>query len=108
MLPNAIYGLFIAIAFFSVSCAASSCVDWTIPVTITANTYIPTFAPFANNAEAMAWINSVLKRDPSSPVSGMKSITKTFDISARYCTPETPFLIETLQILTHGASADKT
>ncbi|MCJ1244628.1 hypothetical protein MMC30_001827 [Trapelia coarctata] len=105
---NTIYGLFVAVVLYGINCGASSCVDWTIPVTITANTFIVAFAPFTNNTEAMAWVNSALKRDPFNPFSGIKSITETFSISARYCTPETPFLIETLQILTHGASADKT
>ncbi|MCJ1230475.1 hypothetical protein MMC12_007149 [Toensbergia leucococca] len=86
-----------------------TCVNLTIPVTITAQAFTLEVPPFKNNFESTSFINQVTRRGASgSPITGKTNFTATYSIDATYCTPtvRNPEC-DTLQILTHGLGFDK-
>ena len=105
---NSCYSFALLSLFSGVAFGSGKCINVTIPVTISAESLTLAFPPFQNGYQAEAFIEEVVKRDPSSsPVSGTKNVTETFSISAQYCVPDTQKKSKTVQILTHGLGFDK-
>ena len=88
--------------------AKTRCTDLTIPVTVTVPSFTLSFPQFQNSYQAISFVQQVVKRDISSnPVALGPNRTKTFSISAQYCTPTSQRNSKTLQILSHGLGFDK-
>ncbi|MCJ1398728.1 hypothetical protein MMC11_001929 [Xylographa trunciseda] len=105
---NTYYYVTLLSLFSGVTFGSSKCINFAVPVTVSAETLTLAFPPFQNGYQAEAFIEAVVKRDPSSsPVSGTKNVTETFSISAQYCVPDTQKKSKTIQILTHGLGFDK-
>ncbi|MCJ1388010.1 hypothetical protein MMC18_000854 [Xylographa bjoerkii] len=105
---NTYYSITLLSLFSGVTFGSSKCVNLTIPVTVSAKSLTLAFPPFQNGYQAEAFVEEVVKRDPSSsPVSGTKNVTETFSIGAQYCVPDTQKKSKTIQILTHGLGFDK-
>lgn len=100
----------LACLFAPVYAHAGQCVDLTIPVTVTSENLVPAYAPFENNYESQYFFNLVTQRNGniSALYSGKVNITKTFSISAQYCTPSKKSRkSSTVQLLTHGLGFEK-
>ncbi|MCJ1416719.1 hypothetical protein MMC32_003057 [Xylographa parallela] len=105
---NINYSLALLSLFSGVAFGSSKCINFGIPVTVSAESLTLAFPPFQNGYQAEAFLEAVVKRDPSSsPVSGTKNVTEKFSINAQYCVPDTRKKSKTIQILTHGLGFDK-
>jgi pimeloyl-ACP methyl ester carboxylesterase len=81
-----------------------TCTSFMIRVPVNnATVIVPPFPAFPNEYAATALANQITIRTPSTPKVNLTTLTKTFDISAEYCTPAVPGArASTLQILSHG------
>lgn len=89
--------------------AAYHCIDFFIPVTITAPSHQVAFPPFQNHSEAVSFLVAHSSRDPPAASTIFKdvvNVTQTFNISARYCQPS-GVKPTTVQLLSHGLGFDK-
>lgn len=103
-------GLLLASPLLALAHSVGNCVELTLPVTVTAETLVFAFPPFADGYQAEAFFSALTRRDgnPGALVAGTKNITETFSISAQYCSPmQKSHKSNTLQILTHGLGFDK-
>jgi pimeloyl-ACP methyl ester carboxylesterase len=93
----------------------NNCFDLTIPVPVSVSTYPLKFPAFKNGYEATQFLLQTTKRDaPTDPtplLGAAKNITKTYGISARYCSPTSNHphakTGQIAQVLTHGLGFDK-
>jgi len=101
-----------ALTLFMGAVAAFQCSLFNTNITISAPSYQPAFAPFANHHQSVALLSAVTARNASagaSPFKGAVNVVQTFSISAEYCTPtayQHPAHLD-VQILTHGLGFDK-
>ncbi|KIX94158.1 uncharacterized protein Z520_10184 [Fonsecaea multimorphosa CBS 102226] len=81
-----------------------TCTSFMVKVPVNNVTVIvPPFTEFPNQYAATAFANQITLRTPSTPNLNTTTLTKTFNISAEYCTPAMPGpKASTLHILTHG------
>ena len=86
-----------------------TCKSFFVPIKVNnVTTIVPPFPPFKNSYEATAFDNSATSRLQSTTKPNLTSITTTYNISAKYCTPDIKTNnSNTLQILTHGLGFDK-
>jgi len=93
--------------------SAPDCFDFFAKVPVTAPSYPPLIPAFTNGYEAVeALLQSQGTRDAAGDLTQLlgpkKSITKTFTISATYCTPSSKSSKSSItQVLTHGLGFDK-
>ena len=94
--------------FASVVCAYS-CFHFTVPMTVTAPSYIPAFPEFANHFDAVQLLVDISSRTPEVTLfSGSDDVNVTFTIDASYCTEAIIHpASQDVQILTHGLGTDK-
>jgi pimeloyl-ACP methyl ester carboxylesterase len=87
---------------------AYNCTSFMVHVHVNnVTTIVPPFPPFANQYAATSLSNSVTEQlvmpPTSAPTANLSTLTRTFNISAEYCTPaQLGPKASTLQILTHG------
>lgn len=90
---------------------AYSCIDFNVPITVTAPSYIPAFPEFANHYDSVQLLVDITSRITDgtvSPFSGSENVTVTFAIDASFCTKEKSSIASPdVQILTHGLGTDK-
>ncbi|OCT52486.1 hypothetical protein CLCR_10360 [Cladophialophora carrionii] len=81
-----------------------TCTSFMVRVPVSNVTVIvPPFPELPNQYAATSLANQLTIRTPSTPDVNLTTLTKTFNISAEYCTPATPGpRASTLQILSHG------
>lgn len=81
-----------------------TCVSFMVHVPVSnATVVVPPFPEFQDESQAVAFVNEATIRTPSVPQVNLTTLTKTFNISAEYCTPVHPGpKASTLQFLTHG------
>lgn len=102
--------LFFVLPLLAVATASScKCIDFSVPITVTATSRELTFGPFQNHSEAVAQVLDVTVRNAPNPsvyYQSESNVTETFSIAAQYCTPSnsTP---KAVQVLTHGVGFDK-
>ncbi|TKA35883.1 hypothetical protein B0A54_12329 [Friedmanniomyces endolithicus] len=101
-----------ALSLFVGAVVAFQCSSFNTTISVSAPSYQPAFAPFANHYQSVALLNAVTARDASTGASPFKraiNVVETFSISAEYCTPtayQHPAHLD-VQILTHGLGFDK-
>jgi pimeloyl-ACP methyl ester carboxylesterase len=81
------------------------CTNLTIPVGVTDVPVVETNLTITNGYEAIAFANAVVRRGAPMPQPKLTNLTKTFNISAQYCSP-TSVMSSTIQLLTHGIGFD--
>ncbi|KIW68511.1 hypothetical protein PV04_04451 [Phialophora macrospora] len=81
-----------------------TCTSFFVKVPVSNVTVIvPPFPELPNQYAATAFANQITIRTPSIPEVNLTTLTKTFNISAEYCSPANPGpKASTLQILSHG------
>lgn len=90
---------------------AYSCIDFQVPITVTAPSYVPAFPKFTNHFDSVQLLVDISRRSTEntvSPFSGSENVTITFTIDASFCTEHTTSIAsQDVQILTHGVGTDK-
>lgn len=81
-----------------------TCTSFMVAVPVdNATVVVPPFSALPNQEAATAFANQVTIRTPSTPQLNLTTLTKVFNISAEYCTPNNPGpKASTLHILSHG------
>jgi pimeloyl-ACP methyl ester carboxylesterase len=100
------------LAFFFGFVAAKSCVNLTIPVTISSrngvfNNYAIPETPLDSTAFSLN-LTTFAKNATAEALTGYATVSGTYQISAQLCTPTTKGSHNTVQVLTHGLGFDKT
>ena len=96
------------------SAAAKTCINMTVPVTISARTGIFNIAVPQTNLDATTFIQNQTQQGRNftqTALSGYATTSGTYNISAQFCMPSSMNATATkptLQILTHGIGFDKT
>ena len=94
---------------FGVANAAYTCVDFTVPVSYQAVSYPPSFPPFENHYQSVAFLNGITSRDAlsaPSPLGDPVNITIDAEVAAQYCHPTHGHVSDVVQVLTHGIGFD--
>ena len=94
------------------SAAARKCMNATVPVDVSARTAIFGNVPVPQtNPEVVAFIQKLSTQGSNytaAGVTGYQTITKTYNISTQFCTPDDDKSANpTVQVLTHGIGFDK-
>ncbi|CZR53610.1 uncharacterized protein PAC_03490 [Phialocephala subalpina] len=87
-----------------------TCKEYTIPLTITAGTYIWGLPNLTTNYDATAFTNNLSRWDANEtfhPISGFENATLNVEISGSFCAP-TSGEASTVLIATHGVGFDRT
>ena len=94
------------------SAAAKTCVNTTVPVTVSARTGVFNIAVPQTNLDATSFIQNDTQQGRNfteTALSGYATTAGTYDISAEFCMPSSMNMTKsTVQILTHGIGFDKT
>ena len=104
----------LAVAMLAGSAAAKTCVNMTVPVTISARTGVFDIPVPQTNLGATAFIQNQTQQGRNfteTALSGYATTAGTYQISAQFCMPssmDATTADPTLQILTHGIGFDKT
>lgn len=104
----------LAVAVLAGSAAAKTCINVTVPVTISARTGVFDIPVPQTNLDATAFIQNQTQQGRNfteTALSGYATTAGTYHISAQFCMPssmDTTTADPTLQILTHGIGFDKT
>ena len=92
--------------------AAKTCVNMTVPVTISARTGVFDIAVPQTNLDATTFVQNNTQQGRNfteTALSGYATTAGTYDISAEFCMPSKMNMAKpTVQILTHGIGFDKT
>ena len=102
----------LVVAALAGSAAAKTCVNLTIPIDISARTAVFDIQVPQTNLDPTVFIQNLTQQGRNFTdvaLTGYKTTTGSYDISAQFCTPSNkPASGTTLQILTHGIGFDKT
>lgn len=96
------------------SVAAKTCINMTVPVTISARTGVFNIAVPQTNFDATTFSQNSTQQGRNfteTALSGYATTAGTYDISTQFCVPSsmsTTMTKPTVQILTHGIGFDKT
>jgi pimeloyl-ACP methyl ester carboxylesterase len=90
---------------------AYSCIDFNAPITVTAQSYTPSFTEFGSHFDSVQFLADITTRvteGTASPFSGAENVTVIFSIDASFCTEDGASSDgQDVQILTHGVGFDK-
>lgn len=110
MALNYLFKLLSIVAIFNFA-AAYNCIDFFVPINVTAPSYGLAFPPFKDRYQAVQSLLGATGRDAASapsPLTGTTNITQTFQISTKYCTPsQYSNRSSTVQLLSPGLCFDK-
>lgn len=85
---------------------AYSCIDFNVPINVTAPSYIPSFTEFGSHFDSVQFLADLTTRvteKTASPFSGSENVTALFSIDASFCTADDTYSEnQDVQILTHG------
>lgn len=104
----------ITLVMLAGSAAAKTCINMTVPVTISARTGVFNIALPETNLDATTFIQNQTQQGRNfteTALSGYATTAGTYNISAQFCMPSsmnTTTTKPTVQILTHGIGFDKT
>ena len=96
------------------SAAAKTCINMTVPVTISARTGVFNIAVPQTNSDATTFNQNQTQQGrnfTATALAGYATTSGTYDISTQFCMPSSmnaTVTKPTLQILTHGIGFDKT
>ena len=94
------------------SAVAKTCINMTVPVTISARTGVFDIAVPQSNLDAITFALNATQQGKNfteTVLSGYATTAGTYDISAQFCLPSSMSTSKpTVQILTHGIGFDKT
>lgn len=102
--------LFVLASLASATNASSkTCKDYTLPLTITAGSYIWGLPNITNNYDITTFTNNLSRWDANvtfAPISGFKNTTINVEISGTFCQPKGGN-VSTVVIATHGLGFDR-
>ena len=104
----------LAMVVLAGSAAAKTCINMTVPVTISARTGVFNIAVPQTNLDATTFAQNQTQQGRNftqTALSGYATTAGTYNISAQYCMPSSmnaSTTESTVQILTHGIGFDKT
>lgn len=104
----------LAVILLTGSAIAKTCVNMTVPVTISARTGVFDIPVPQTNLDATTFIQNQTQQGRNfteTALSGYATTAGTYDISTQFCMPSSMDASSskpTLQILTHGIGFDKT
>jgi hypothetical protein len=108
-----IYVQVVALTLLIGSAYAKSCINQTVPVTVSVRNDVYNIATPQTNLDATAFVLNFTQQGrvfPKTAFQGYQTITGTFNISTQFCTPDSGYNIANpvVQVLTHGIGFDKT
>lgn len=101
----------LAVVVIAGSAAAKTCMNMSVPVTISARTGVFDIAVPQTNLDATTFAQNQTQQGRNfteTALSGYATTAGTYNISAEFCTPSSTNTTTTVQILTHGIGFDKT
>ena len=104
----------LALVVLAGSAAAKTCVNMTVPVTISARTGVFNIAVPQTNLDAITFTQNQTQQGRNftqTALSGYATTAGTYNISTQFCVPSSmnaSTAKPTVQILTHGIGFDKT
>lgn len=110
LIPLLLTPLVRAVPTTSHNSSPKTCKEYTIPLTITAGTYIWGLPNLTTNYDVTAFTNNLSRWDANvtfHPVSGFENTTLDVEISGTFCAP-TNGDASTVLIATHGLGFDRT
>jgi hypothetical protein len=94
------------------SAYAKSCINQTVPVTLSVQNGVYNIATPQTNLDATAFVLNFTQQGrifPETAFQGYQTINGTFNISTQFCIPDTGYTSNpVVQVLTHGIGFDKT
>lgn len=104
--------LFLTATLLATSVVAKQCTNITVPVSISARNGVFNIPTLRGNADATTFaqnLTSIRGNFTEEALLGYATVTGVYDISAKFCKPETENGTNpTVQLLTHGLGFDKT
>jgi len=104
--------IFTTVAVLATCATAKTCVNATVPVTISAQNGMFNILVPSSNSETIDFVTNVTRQGgnfTAKSLSGYQTVSGTYNISTQYCTPSNsqaqPSIV---QVLTHGIGFDKT
>lgn len=91
--------------------SAKKCRDVTVPVNVDARQGVFNLPELRSNPDATEFAQKLTSNHGNFThdiLTGYRTVTGTYNISATFCTPDTNRSSSIVQVLTHGIGADKT